>query len=372
MEDFPYLRKIGVESLEDISKTLLSISKGLRTEVLTNGLILELSDITQTLEKGKTSVSSDKITKRQLCEFILQVACNRSSESITPQEIRKYTDYRIFVSLRDSVKKGKMSETDIWSKVYKFQSKEVTSDSSQQLSDPDTLVGQLPRVPSPLEESNQQTSGKLLYSTMEILSHESTSKEETSVKPEVKNLCDIEDNISTNSHLKNAGLFDSMCLQDQLFEWNPSISDITNGLILELEACSSKFKWKIVTNKICNLAGIHRDKWDSQCDRVRNLIRRTKDIHNIEQILDQPWYYLEKLSPGGTLFNESLSMSNNKQLIDEIGAKVTEDIVNLKFYYCWYCCSSGEDVQLKVCKGCMVAVYCSKECLNNDWKIDHK
>ena len=71
MEDFPHLRKIGIKSIEDISQTLLSISERLRTQHLTHGLILELSDIVQILEKGKSCVSSDKITKIQLCEFIL-------------------------------------------------------------------------------------------------------------------------------------------------------------------------------------------------------------------------------------------------------------------------------------------------------------
>ena len=104
----------------------------------------------ETLDKSKTSSSSNKITKRQLCEFILKVACNQNSDSITLKEVKKYTDSRKFKSLRDNVKNGKVSETDIWSKVEHFQSEEATRDLSEQLSNPDVSVGQQ-RVLSPPE-----------------------------------------------------------------------------------------------------------------------------------------------------------------------------------------------------------------------------
>ena len=173
-------------------------------------------------------------------------------------------------------------------------------------------------------------------------------------------------------YLEKAGLLSGMCIEDDLLHWNPEKAQVTNGLILELESFVGKFKWSILTNKICDVVGIHPDHNKSQVQRIRLLIKRTKEIIGVYSIKDDPWVFLKKLCEGGEMFKECLIMSKTQIQIEEIGEQISEDIAHMKFSNCWHCGISAEESNLFMCKGCLVAVYCGNECINLDWKADHK
>ena len=120
MDRFPYLRGLGISSLENISETLVNISNNLTPSSLVNGLILELSELIQPQDSYHSKIGQNQISKRQFCEFVLKVACGRNSDAITAKDVSNYGDKRNFLSLRKRIEKGDILESNIWKAIIKL------------------------------------------------------------------------------------------------------------------------------------------------------------------------------------------------------------------------------------------------------------
>ena len=82
-----------------------------------------------------------------------------------------------------------------------------------------------------------------------------------------------------------------------------------------------------------------------------------------ETKLDDVWPYIGKYQIGGSLYNPSLIKGTGG--IVAVQSKVQETLIQINLQdnknTCWNCSEdNGADI---LCKGCLTAVYCSRECM---------
>jgi hypothetical protein len=340
---FPTLVKLGVTSTNNIAEAICQI-KSPEKITLTNGLILELSSL---LTKSPYGMADSKeISKADFSFFIIKVLQIEVPSEQLKNFRKRVTKEPTLNTLLSKVQSNKLDSNAEWHQCQKLIQEYPKS--QNQTTDPHESEDQIVDIQS----------GKAGSSTecMDCIASMKSGDEADGA-----DLMDTTSIYFTTTQMEENNLLPDATgtLEKKLENWRPSKDTLTNGLVYELWNTNIPFKKINLLKKICTLARIDHSWLDKKL---------TTYLHRLCNATDgtchrDRWIYLDELCVGGRRHQkEWLYSTKHKEFNDfimHLNKKLKEDCMN--------CGNLAGQFELKLCKGCLNAVYCSKTCASNNW-----